>query len=387
MDVDAKRPTHYRSMPAPSSHPDHAHENPRNDRELMVKFVARGNAKIDPVRWLRQFPKRIPVWGRCRFSFDPDLRNYDWLVAYDDLPTGTSETLTCPKGNTILVTSEPSSVKIYGSSFLRQFGIILTSQEPWVIRQPNAVHSQAGLKWFYGFGKHSIRDHDELSAMEPLAKTKQVSTVCSSKQQRHTLHQQRYNFVKWLGDRIPELDVFGHGIRFIDDKAEAMDPYRYHIAIENHVNEHHWTEKLADCYLGWCLPVYHGCPNAADYFPKDSFVAIDIREPQAAEKTIRDLIRNDEYARRLGAIAEARHRILNEYNLFAVISRLIENHTQAPSPVGSVLHSRHSLRKSRMMLPLLEIFWEKIRYRILARSKKNPRATDSNAAIQPKNHE
>ncbi len=331
--------------------------------EIIVKFVSRGKTEGNPIRWIRQFPSRTTKWGRCRFVFDPNERNYDWLVAYDDLPEGKSEDLACPRENTLLITSEPASVKIYGSSFLRQFGRVLTSQEDWVIHQPNAIHSQAGLRWYYGIGKNTVRDYDTLSAMSPPTKNQEISTVCSSKQQAHTLHHQRYQFVQWLRERLPEMDVFGHGVCDIDDKADAVDPYKCHIAIENHLCQHHWTEKLADCFLGWSIPIYHGCPNAADYFPEDSFVAIDINNQSEAEEKIRAAMVAGEYERRLPAICEARRRILEDYNLFAVISRIIEQQKPATKSAPSKLHSRHAFRRTRFFLPLIEILLEKIRYR------------------------
>lgn len=336
----------------------------------MVKFVARGKGPHEVTRWLRQFPGQVPKWGRCQFIFDPTVRDYDWLVAYDDLPTGTSETLPCPLENTLLVTMEPSSVKLYGASFLRQFGVILTSQEPWAIRQPHAIYSQAGLRWYYGIGKDTVRDYDALAAMPPPEKTAAISTVCSSKQQGHTLHRKRYQFIQWLNKKMPELEVFGRGVRFIDDKADAVDPYRCHIAIENHVAPHHWTEKLADCFLGWSLPIYHGCQNVAEYFPEDSFIPIDIQKPDASLAAIQAAIEPAEYERRLPAIREARRRVLEEYNLFALLSRIIESHSNKTRANGDIIRSRHSLRRSKLMYPLLEIYMEKLRNE-LTRKKEN----------------
>lgn len=350
--------------------------NPSNSREfdtlpeITVKFVAKGKTQVNPIRWIRQFPGRNTKWGRCRFVFDPNESQYDWLVAYDDLPDGKIENLDCPRENTLLITIEPASVKIYGSSFLRQFGVVLTSQEDWVIRQPNAIHSQAGLRWYYGIGQNTVRDYDALSAMSPPKKSQDISSVCSAKQQGHTLHRQRYQFVQWLRQRLPEMEVFGHGVRDIDDKADAVDPYKCHIAIENHLCEHHWTEKLADCFLGWSIPIYHGCPNAADYFPEDSFVAIDIQNPSEAEQKIRAAMATGEYERRLPAICEARRKVLEEYNMFAVISSIIEQRETKPkTPGNSKLYSRHALRRHWFMLPLLEIIFEKIRYRYLAKRR------------------
>lgn len=342
---------------------------------IVVKFVARGKGQYEATRWLRQFPNRVPKWGRCQFIFNPDAKDYDWLVAYDDLPTGSSEKLACPRENTLLITMEPSSVKLYGSSFLRQFGVVLTSQEPWVMRQPHAVHSQAGLRWYYGIGKDTVRDYDVLAAMPPPAKTSAISTVCSSKQQGHTLHRKRYQFIQWLREQLPEMEVFGHGVRFIDDKADAVDAYRCHIAIENHIAPHHWTEKLADCYLGWSLPIYHGCPNAAEYFPEDSFVSINIENPDAALEAIRAAMAPGEYERRLPAIREARRRVLEEYNLFAVLSRMIVSHPAVERVSGGLLHSRHAIRRTRLMYPLIELGWEKIRYQMFSRKRKHSAST------------
>ncbi|MFN3875524.1 MAG: hypothetical protein ACK4L7_06395, partial [Flavobacteriales bacterium] len=35
------------------------------------------------------------------------------------------------------------------------------------------------------------------------------------------------------------------------------------------------------------LPFYYGCPNVEDYFPPESFIRIDIREPEAALAAMR----------------------------------------------------------------------------------------------------
>ena len=91
--------------------------------------------------------------------------------------------------------------------------------------------------------------------------------VFSPKRMRHTLHHHRFNFMRDLMQLLPEMHVYGRGARALDDKADALDAYRYHVAIENYIGPHHWTEKLSDAFLGLTLPFYAGCPNATDYFP------------------------------------------------------------------------------------------------------------------------
>jgi hypothetical protein len=113
----------------------------------------------------------------------------------------------------------------------------------------------------------------------PVDKCRDASMVYSPKAMRHTLHYHRARFLRWLVEHMPELDTFGRQTAHpLDDKADCLRDYRYHIAIENFIGEHHWTEKLADPFLGLALPFYYGCPNAADYFLPDSFISIDIPE-------------------------------------------------------------------------------------------------------------
>ncbi len=327
--------------------------------QIRVKFIYRGQSSPSALTWLRQFPHRNPVWGNCRFIFDKNERNYDWLVVDNDLPgmqknnrLSAAEELACSPEHTLLLTREPSSVSTYGTDFLKQFGYVLTGQEDWAIRHPGKIHSQPALRWYYGdTGRNNnidLRDYDYIAAHPPVNKTKLISTVCSAKRQRHTLHHRRVAFIEQLCAQLPELNRFGENVREISDKAEALDAYRYHIAIENHVCPHWWTEKLADAFLGLTLPFYYGAPNVADYFPAESFISIDIRNFKESLDTIRRAIENNEYGKRLPAIQEARRLVLEKYNTFAVLSDIIEKrHNSLAKPQPSCqIFGRHALRQT-----------------------------------------
>ena len=276
---------------------------------IRVKLISR----TSPEKWLHQPPHGSPTRGRCSFIFDRNARNYDWLVVYDDIPPGAggakgqaSETLACDAGNSILVTTEPSSIKIYGNDYTRQFGAVLTSQEEWALPHPRRIYSQPALHWFYGVGSQWVVPFDEIAASAlQEGKARDVSMVFSPKSMRHTLHWRRHEFMKQLMDTLPEIDVYGRGARPLDDKAEALDAYRYHVAIENFIGPHHWTKKLADAFLGLALPFYCGCPNATDYFPAESFIPLDLKDPEGAARIIRQAISDNEYEKRLPAIIEA----------------------------------------------------------------------------------
>lgn len=340
---------------------------------LRVKFLSKA-ASVNPTNYLsRHLPNGECQLGEIEWIFQQDCSEYDWLVVYDDLPslrgernTLWEEKLACPRENTLLITAEPSTIKVYGKAFLAQFGHVLTSQEPWAIPHPNPIFAQCGLLWFYG------KSHQQASADFPAQKTLNFSTVCSSKQQRHTLHSLRHEFTRRLKNEIPELEVFGHGHRFIQSKIEALDPFRYHLAIENHHAPHHWTEKLADTFLGGCLPFYFGCPNVFDYFPEESLIPLDIRDFGESLEIIQKTMRDKAYEERLPAIREARRLVLEEYALFPMLSHLIPGlHQSTNKPLAKeTIQSRHAWRK-RHPLQALAYGLERLRISNQAKRSKN----------------
>jgi hypothetical protein len=322
----------------------------QTDEKIRVKLISQGSGAM----WLRQLPHAEPVWGRCRFLLERGARDYDWAVAYEDvtpLPgqskSSACEPLACPRHRTMLITAEPSSIKFYGHRFTAQFGSVLTSQEAWALPHPDRIFSQPALQWFYGMLRADDGGFDDMVANPPEDKRADLSMVYSPKRMRHTLHRQRNDFMRYLKAALPGMQVFGRGATPMADKSEALDGFRYHVAVENHIGPHHWTEKLADAYLGMTLPFYAGCPNAADYFPADSFIPIDMREPAAAVEIIRRAIADNAYEKRLPAIREARRRVLYEYNLFAVLAREIaaRHDGTAAAEDGGMLYSRYALRR------------------------------------------
>ena len=339
--------------------------NTTSGKRIRVKFLSKSQASDNNYDlWLKRLPNHVPSWGACDFIFDQHCHDYDWLMVYDDLPKSGderfpnwAEKLPALRENSLLITAEPSVIKNYGRSFVNQFGWILSSQEPWAIKHPRVILSQTGYIWFYG-GSGERGSYDVLSKQAPPPKPLPISTVCSDKQMRHTLHHARYQFTQDLKARLPALDIFGAGVRPIDDKADALDPYKLHLAIENHVCRHHWTEKLSDPFLGHCLPLYHGCPNALDYFPEESFIPINIHHLDESVERIQQALRDDEYAKRLPAIQEARRLILNEYALFPLVARLIEERHQVrgDEPLASnTIYSRRSVRRKKPVSAILDV--------------------------------
>ena len=174
-----------------------------NKDEIIVKVITKGShlvANRASSTKNSALPNHSSKLGRCRFVFGNEQK-YDWLVVYDDFK-GKIE-LNCPPENTLLVTSEPSSIKTYESVYTRQFGHVLTGQEDWALKHPGKIHSQPALFWFYGINDRQNLSFDQIANNPPLNKSKTISTVTSAKRQKHTLHNKRYQFIEKLQRRLP----------------------------------------------------------------------------------------------------------------------------------------------------------------------------------------
>ena len=137
------------------------------------------------------------------------------------------------------------------------------------------------------------------------------------------MHRRRLAFIERLQSRIgDQLMLFGSGFAPVSDKAQAIDACRYHLVLENSADEHYWSEKLADAYLGWALPVFSGTALIKDYFPPGAFEAIDTSKPEAAIETVVRLLADDPWQSRLPQLGEARRRILHDYNFMTVIAKV-----------------------------------------------------------------
>jgi hypothetical protein len=66
----------------------------------------------------------------------------------------------------------------------------------------------------------------------------------------------------------PELKIYGRGINPVPDKYEVLRKFRYHLALENCVQDDYWSEKLADPILALNKVFYYGASNVNKYFAK-----------------------------------------------------------------------------------------------------------------------
>lgn len=282
-----------------------------------IKVVSKTSETMPPA------PSRFS--GKYIFTTSPACDNYDWLVVHDEIPEcdiGTfksgAETLACPRSNTILATWEPTSIKCYTRAYAAQFAHLL-SNRPWSAEKHPRYHLGRGY-----YRPMLGRSYDECAAIPFADKNDAVTAICSSKAMRWTKHYARVQILKRLVAEVPGAMWYGHGVREFGKKWEVMDSSKYHVALENHIDPHYWSEKITDAFLCECLPFYAGAPDLAEDFPAESFIPIPIDDPVEAVRIIKDAVAHDEYSRRREAILEAKKLVLEKYNFWAQVVSIIE---------------------------------------------------------------
>ena len=282
---------------------------------------------------MRQTPGGRGVWDGIRFTEDP-VERCDYVVLLD--ASGVSQ-VRLPPGRLWALVGEPPNEYFHamhrGSSGYDRIYMMDTS-----LADARRIASQPALPWRVG------RSYDELVAMRPPAKSQILSWITSDLAAFHG-HRERLVFLQRLQGRV-QFDLFGRGYSPIPDKWDGLAPYRYTMAVENFRNPFYWSEKIADAFLAWTMPIYSGCSRIAEYFPKEAYVGIDIADPDAPE-IIRDVIEGDRYLAARDAIAHARDLILNRYQLFPFLAAEIASHERRQGVCGQSPVLRETARQLR----------------------------------------
>jgi len=304
-----------------------------------------------PFPWLRQMPESGIVNG-FRVTLNEMAEDCAFAVVYDEPPQGLFS-LALPRDRLMVVLSEPPGMKRYQPGFLNQFGHVMGPIEPeGFTGQWHSGHP--ALPWFYGvdFADQTRPARLDLVALAslPVLEKREALSVVISKKAKLPKHRARLRFVEALEKRLGDrLHVFGRGFHEIADKAEAISPFAYHLVLENNDLPSFWTEKLADAYLGWALPIFSGCANLEVDFPAQSFVAIDIAREAETLDRIEAMLESGLWSKRLPAISKARVRLLTQHNLF---TKLAEWAATRPITASASGKEEGALHQNAQFLPL-----------------------------------
>ena len=279
--------------------------------------------------FFKQFPGSTDTMSGLQFTIGLDVPDdIDALIVFNRASYSVPTRL--PKSRTAFIAAEPDAIHPYAARYLNQYGTVISatnktlSTEHW--KTAPCWYWFAGMSFGARSGADALHGYDHFAPLTaPSQKQDKVAVVTSNKV--HTEFQKkRLAFLEALMERIPEcLEIYGRGFKTIDDKADALWPHKYHIALENCTGYDTWTEKVADPFLCWSFPFYSGCTNLADYFPKDSFLELDTTNPDQAARTIKTAIENDLWSRSLPAMTQARDLILEKHNIAHQLVKLAQH--------------------------------------------------------------
>lgn len=254
-------------------------------------------------RYSKQTPNNLGIWDNLVGV--SDINEADYFIALETVNTNT------PIDKTIFIKREPD--------YIRRLG------------QLNFKHVIDFNKTNGGVTYWLDKTYDELSNLEYPDKQNLISCVASSK------HSHRNNYIKSLFKDDSSIHLYGrgHDVNYYGDnykgelnyagncKFKGLIDYKFTIVMENSQQKNYWTEKLADAYLSWCMPIYWGCPNISDYFPENSYKLIDINSTDPI-RDINEIISKPLTDEEIKAIGEARNLILNKYNIWEVVNAKIK---------------------------------------------------------------
>ncbi|MFH1497949.1 MAG: glycosyltransferase family 10 [Verrucomicrobiota bacterium] len=264
-------------------------------------------------------------WGRCCFDINPAPGGEaDYGIVFANARP--LDRFACAPENTLFIAAEPLEKKLYPRGYYRQFHRLVDTHAE--SRHPRLEINCLGMCWHVGL---DLRDYtyrygyDHLDTLARPPKQNRISVVCSNAA-RTPGQRRRLGFLaelkRLLGDRMVH---FGRGFEPINDKMDAILPYRFNLVLENCQTPNYWTEKLSDAYLGWAFPFYVGCPNVGEFFNPDAFEALDMGDPAKVARLIETRLDTaDDDGVESAAITVARRQILDAYNPFAWCARWAE---------------------------------------------------------------
>ena len=263
----------------------------------------------------RQTPKMSFVWDGIEFT-EEEVDNADFLIILNQ----PAEDIKCKvrEGGVWLMMQEPPAEK--NEYFRYHFRFVDRVYSDFKVEGKPNFQEQTGLPWHIG------KSYDELIELDldDLPKKKDKVSWITSTNNMFKGHEKRLNFIDFLKKENFDFDLYGRGFNPIDDKFDGIAPYKYSIAVENYFSRNYWTEKAIDAWLSWSVPIYYGCTNMNDFFPKNSFIQVDLDNPKRSLEIIQDAIKNNFFENHIQEISEARLRILNEYQLFPSLKRRID---------------------------------------------------------------
>lgn len=265
---------------------------------------------------LKRFSKHFCFYENS----DMDIE-WDMVVVFESVKL--IKQIKCKKGGLIFIAAEPPMSSVYSDAYLNQFDILFISH-PKHKKKKNLIFNQFYNDWHFGLNhKTKTRKYkfDQIKNLKIPKKNKNISVITSS-QKKLPMHLKRVKYLEKLQNTFKnKIDFYGRGTNPVNDKADALLPYRFHICIENECTKDLWTEKFSDPLLAYSVPIYIGCTNMTKYFPENSFYQLNINDYEQSTDLLKKILSNPllYYNKKLPQLLIARDLLINKYNIYPTL--------------------------------------------------------------------
>lgn len=275
----------------------------------------------DPTTYLEETLKRLTPEndGRWRTIMGTDKpEEADYAVILDDL----QEDIPFPASRRIFLQREPPEIR---PKTLDTTG--------WKF---NGCYNKG---WHHISVPWILRPFNELDNFEyePRDQQKPIVAICSNKT-KTVGQRKRLELLKKLCQQKPELvDVYGRGLNPADFngcykgtieskcKFDTLRQYQYCLACENSSHNNYFTEKIVDCFLSLTVPIYWGCPNLSEFFPKDSYYQLENLDNNNIDK-ICSIAESAPENNIIEKVKYARYRVLYHWNIWPTLHTVLTLH-------------------------------------------------------------
>lgn len=308
------------------------HPNERSDKTISVKMIwnwSDSKTLCDEFNWMSQGDYR---WNDIMITWD-DI-DIDYYVIVNKPKHGDyfvdSKTIVFQMEPHCNDTSQKWGVKTWGewadpdpSKFLH----VSTSST-----HLNVCVWQLPLTYNYFKTEQLIKDD---------TKTNICSSICSSKY-FDPGHIKRIDFLKYIesqNDPDVPLHIYGRdnfrefksyiGKLDMKDKHLGILPYKYYFMCENNAEKNYVTEKIWEPIICETLVFYWGCPNISDYIDPRAYVQLNMDDFDSSFQIIKNAILNNLWEERLPYIKREKQKILDHYNFFPTLERIIKKNIQS----------------------------------------------------------
>jgi len=221
---------------------------------------------------------------------------------------------------------------------------MVIQMEPWVYDQSRPWGVKTWGSWSIPSSKDFLHVRRHVDYLNPAQWFFHAPTIVSTIRKPKLIsflshkandigHINRINFIKYIENtNIDIIDVYGyenyHNLKSYKGKAPStsiIEQYEYMLSAENNREYNYATEKIWEAFITLTLCFYDGCPNLANYVPKQSYIPVLLDNPEESLYTILKALYTNERQRSLPALVKARKLTIEKYNALNIIYETINN--------------------------------------------------------------